>query len=592
MIDAITLEVLRNRFETIAQEMQVTLLRSSVSVILKEGEDCSCGLFTAAGDTIAQACALPIHLGVMTPAVRAILDTFPPETMADGDVYIVNDPYAGGTHLPDVIIAAPVFSGGRLVAFSVALAHQEDMGGKVPGSMPADSTEIFQEGLIIPPSKLYDHGAPNETLRSLIRRNVRLPDIVLGDLDAELAAVKIGARGFHATVEEYGETAVADAVEELFRQSELLTRQKIVEIPDGSYRFQDFLDNDGLDLDRRIQLAVTLTIRGSDVLVDFEGTAPQCRGPLNIGYWGTVAAVYYVVRAVTGADIPTNAGCTRPIEVRVPEGTILNPVYPAPVCIRAHTAKRVADVVLGAFARAVPGRVSAASNGAISVCSFGGRDPATGRRFGCTDIVAGGMGGRSGKDGIDLIETDTSNCMNIPVEAFEAHFPLRVLRTRYRQDSGGAGEFRGGLGVERVLEATAGPIQCSFRSERHFTPAWGLLGGGPGQTWATHIRRASGEQEIIPSKRVFTLDRGDALVMLTGGGGGYGDPLERAPRQVVEDVLDGKVSVEAARDCYGVVVGDGEGKADLAATEERRRQMHAARGPVTWTFDRGGGQHE
>ena len=589
MIDAITLEVLRNRFDTIAQEMQLTLLRSAVSVILKEGEDCSCGLYTATGETISQACALPIHLGVMSPAVRAILGEFPLGQMADGDIYIVNDPYAGGTHLPDTIVVAPIFIDGAVAAFSVALAHQEDMGGKVPGSMPSDATEVFQEGLIIPPCKLVEAGKPNRSLFDVIRRNVRLPSIVLGDLEAQLAAVKIGMRGLRATIEEYGLPTVGIAIDELFRQSEFLTRERIEQIPDGDYPFHDFMDNDGIDTDRRVRIAVTLRIRGSDVELDFAGTDPQTRGPINIGYWGAVAAVYYVVRAITGQDIPTNAGCTRPIQVKIPEGTVLNPIYPAPVSIRAHTAKRVSDVVLGAFTRAVPGRVYAGSNGAISVCSFGGRDPRTGEQFGCTDIISGGMGGRSGKDGIDLIETDTSNCMNIPVEAFEAHFPLRVLNTRYRPDSGGAGEFRGGLGIERTIVATDGPIRCSFRSERHFTQTWGLLGGLPGASWATRISRADGSEEIVPSKRVFTLNKGDALVMFTGGGGGYGDPLARSPALVAADVADGKVSAEAAQQLYGIIVdGTGHG-VDTNATDMARSAANAMRGPIKWMFDRGGG---
>jgi len=588
MVDPITLEVLRNRLDAIANEMQVTLLRSAVSVILKEGEDCSCGLFDLAGETIAQACANPLHLGIMSPAVRAFLEVFPPATLADGDVYVLNDPYMGGTHLPDVILAAPIFANGRAVAMSAALAHQEDMGGKTPGSMPADATEIFQEGLIIPPSRLYERGVPNHTLVNLIKRNVRLPDMVMGDIAAQLASVKVGARAFRAMMDEFSEATVAEAMETLRRQAEALTRRRLAEIPDGTYHFHDFVDNDGIDVDRRVRLEVAVTVQGSDVVVDFSGTAPQTRGPVNIGYWGTVSSVYFVFRAFAGPDIPVNGGATAPIKVVVPEGTVLNPRYPAPVSIRAHTAKRVVDALVGALAQAVPAGLPAASSGSMSVCSFGGIDARSGRRFGCTDIVAGGMGARPTKDGIDLIETDITNCMNIPAEAFEAHYPLRVLKTRYRADSGGPGRFRGGIGIERTIEAVQGPIQCSFRSDRHYTSPWGLRGGLPAARWVTRVERVGGAVETVPSKRVFVLETGDRLIMETGGGGGFGDPLERAPERMLEDVIDGKVSVEAARRDYGVVVTS-KWQVDGAATEELRASMRRTRGPVTWIFDRGDG---
>ena len=588
MVDPITLEVVRNRLDAIANEMQVTLLRSAVSVILKEGEDCSCGLFDLAGETIAQACANPLHLGIMSPAVRAFLEAFPPATFADGDVYVLNDPYMGGTHLPDVILAAPIFANGRAVAVSAALAHQEDMGGKTPGSMPADATEIFQEGLIIPPSRLYERGVPNQTLVNLIKRNVRLPDMVMGDIAAQLASVKVGARAFRVMMDEFSEATVAEAMETLCRQAEALTRRRLAEIPDGTYRFHDFVDNDGIDVDRRVRLEVAVTVQGSDVVVDFTGTAPQTRGPVNIGYWGTVSSVYFVFRAFAGPDIPVNGGATAPIKVVVPEGTVLNPRYPAPVSIRAHTAKRVVDALVGALAQAVPAGLPAASSGSMSVCSFGGIDARSGRRFGCTDIVAGGMGARPTKDGIDLIETDITNCMNIPAEAFEAHYPLRVLKTRYRADSGGPGRFRGGIGIERAIEAVQGPIQCSFRSDRHYTSPWGLRGGLPAARWVTRVERVGGAVETVPSKRVFVLETGDRLIMETGGGGGFGDPLERAPERVLEDVLDGKVSIEAARRDYGVVVTN-KWQVDGAATEDVRASMRRVRGPVTWIFDRGDG---
>jgi N-methylhydantoinase B len=588
-VDAVTREVLRNRMEAIANEMQATLLRSAVSVILKEGEDCSCGLFDLDGETIAQACANPLHLGIMGPAVQSIVRAIPVAAMQDGDVYVLNDPYLGGTHLPDVIIAVPIVHEGRVLAISAALAHQEDMGGKSPGSMPADATEVYQEGFIIPPLPLYQRGVRNETLFALLRRNVRLPETLMGDLDAQLASVKVGARGYTQMVREFGEPLVNSTIRSLAQQAATLTRERLREIPDGVYRFHDFIDNDGIQVERRLKIQVALTARAGEVVVDFEGTDPQTAGPLNLGYWGTVSAVYFVLRAFAGPDIPVNSGAAAPIRVRVPEGSLLNPRYPAPVAIRAHTAKRVVDAVFGALARALPERVMAASAGSMSVCSFGGLDARSGKRFGCTDIVAGGMGARPDKDGIDLVETDITNCMNIPVEAFEAHYPLRLHATRYRADSGGPGEFRGGLGVERIIEALDGPIRCSFRSDRHFTAPWGLRGGLAGQCWQTQVERADGRAEPVPSKAVFTLQRGDRLVMRTGGGGGFGDPLRRATSAVLDDVIDGKVSAASARQRYGVVVDEARWQVDDHATQGLRAAMAAERGPVSWLFDRGNG---
>ncbi|MCG8691940.1 MAG: hydantoinase B/oxoprolinase family protein [Minwuiales bacterium] len=583
-IDPITLEILRNRIDAITEEMQLTLLRSAVSVILKEGEDCSSGLFDACGDLIGQACANPLHLGVMGPAVKAILDRFPADRMQQGDVYLVNDPYTGGTHLPDLIMAVPVFAGDALIAFSVALAHHEDVGGKTQGSMPADATEVFQEGIIIPPAQLYSAGEPNRTLFDLLERNVRLPGVLFGDLDAELACAKIGARGVDRMVAEFGVDTVLTAIAALSNLAERRTRQKLAEIPDGSYSFRDLVDSDGIDIDKRLEIACTVTVAGSDVTVDFAGSSPQAPGPANIGYWGTASAAFYVIRAVTDPDIPSNQGAMRPVTVRVPEGNFLNPRHPAPVCIRAHTGKRVADAVLGAFAKAAPDRVAAPGSGSLSVCSFGGAGE-DGTPFGATDLVAGGTGGRPDKDGIDLLDTDVTNCQNVPVEALEARYPLRVLTTRYRTDSGGAGTFRGGLGLERTYQVTRGPVRCCFRSERHDTDPWGLAGGSAGARYASRILRADGSVEPLPSKAIFELRTGDVLEFLTGGGGGYGDPLTRDPDLVLGDVQQGKVSAAAANETYGVVIeGD---VVDRDATSSLRARLAAARGPITWTFDLG-----
>lgn len=585
MIDPVTLEVLRNRFDSIAEEIQLTLLRSSYSVILKEGEDCSAAVFSAAGEIIAQSTALPQHMGAFIPALARIIEEFPVAGMRQGDIYCMNDPHDGGTHLPDLIVAMPVLVEGLVVAFSVCLAHQEDFGGKVPGSMPTDSTEIFQEGLIVPPSQLHIAGAPNRTLLKLIERNVRLPRMVLGDIGAQIAAVTNGARRIEELFARYGGEVVLAYMRHLLDYAERLTRARIAEIPDGVYSFTDYMDNDGIDLDRRVPIAATVTIRGDDAIVDYEGTSPQVTGPINAPLSGAQASAYFALRCVTDPALPNNHGCYRPVTVRVPKGSLLDPWPGAPVAIRAHTLKRAADAVLGALVQAVPERVTAAPAGSISCVSFAGVRGGSRERFGLSDLVAGGGGARPALDGIEAVDTDVSNCMNMPAEAIEAAYPLRVLHYRLRCDGGGAGRTRGGTGIERAIRVTAGEITASYRSERHFTSPWGLFGGRAGARWHTWVERAAGGTEQIASKARIALHEGDVLALAAGGGGGYGPPWRRDPLLVADDVRDGKVSRIAAWRDYGVAVGE-DGALDESATARRRDEM-AARNAALGIYDRG-----
>ena len=381
----------------------------------------------------------------------------------------------------------------------------------------------------------------------------------------------MGRHRLQALYEEYG-AATDEYLDGLLDYAERLTRARIAEIPDGTWRFTDYMDNDGIELDRRVPITATVRVEGDAVTVDFTGTSPQVAGPINAPWSGGAGSAYFAIRCVTDPSIPNNQGCYRPIDVVIPEGTLLNPRHPAPVAIRAHTLKRAADVVLGALVQAVPDRVPAAPAGSISCVSFGGVDPRTGERYGLSDIVAGGSGGRPGGDGIEVVDTDVSNCMNIPAEAIEMDYPLRVRSYRLRRDSGGAGRYRGGTGTVRVLEAVRGTMTCSYRSERHFTPAWGLFGGRPGAVWSTEVVRGAGEVEPVPSKRAFTLAEGDALRILSGGGGGHGSPLDREPRQVLADVLDGKVSADAARSAYAVVLDLAAQAVDEEATAELRKK--------------------
>jgi N-methylhydantoinase B len=586
-MDPVTLEVIRNRLDIIAEEMQLALVRSSYSHTVKEAEDASSALFDVAGETIAQATALPIHLGMLVPAVRRILEVFPPETMQDGDAYIMNDPYQGGTHIPDLTLVVPILYRGRTIALSCNMAHHQDMGGKTPGSTPTDSTEIFQEGLIIPPIKLLDRGERNRTFYDILASNVRVPDLALGDLGGQLACGAVGRRRFLETVDEFGLDVVLDAMRELMEKAEAMTRACIAQIPDGRYRFTDFLDNDGIELDRPLQICATVTIQGSDITVDFEGTSPQARGPLNAVPSPTVAAVYYVIRAITDPSIPNNGGCFRVAKINLPEASLVNPTFPAPVNARTATVKRIADTLFGALAAALPERIPAAPSGVLTPIFIGGRDPAKQQTFVVTDSIVGGMGGRPGKDGISTIDTDVTNVGNVPVEALELHYPLRVRFNRLRPASAGAGRFRGGQGLERCLELLRGEATASIRGERHFFQPWGLFGGKPGAFCETTIYRHDGGVERIPSKRVVTLRAGDRLELRTAGGGGHGDPLGRDPDLVLADVLDRKITREQAEADYGVVLKAGGKAVDHEQTDVLRTELARRAGPRDGIYDRG-----
>ncbi|HEV8438818.1 MAG TPA: hydantoinase B/oxoprolinase family protein [Methylomirabilota bacterium] len=586
-IDPVLLEVLRNRLEAIADEMELTLLKSAASPIVKEGLDASAALFNIRGETIAQAAAIPIHLGALQCAAQRIVSAFPPERMRDGDAFLLNDPYDGGTHLPDITLAIPVFSEERAVALACTMCHHQDVGGRTPGSVPTDATELYQEGVIIPPTQLFRAGKLDDNLFALLARNVRLPDVFTGDLMAQVAAGRLGGIRLRELFAVHGTDDVLRYIEELMARAETLTRRQIETIPDGEYRFEDYLDNDGVELDRRVKIAVAVRVNGSRMTFDFTGTDPQVRGPFNSVPASTLSAVYYAIRAISDPSVPNNGGCFRAVEAVLPEGTIVNPRPPAPVSCRTATIKRIADTILGALVRALPHRMPAANSGTLLVMAFGGQDPRTGQPFVASELAAGGMGARPGKDGIDVIETDVSNCMNIPVESVEMSFPLRIPRAGLWTDSGGAGQFRGGLGLVKVFEATTTDVMISHRGERFASAPWGLHGGAPGRSGTAFILRKDGTREELPSKKMIVLRPGDRLWEYIAGGAGRGDPLDRDPGRVLADVLDGKVSRESARETYGVVVTLDGGAVDEVKTKECREALRRRRGPIDWTFDRG-----
>jgi N-methylhydantoinase B/oxoprolinase/acetone carboxylase alpha subunit len=537
MTDPITIEVTRHKLEGVANEMQSALLRSSFSPIVKEGLDASAGLFTADGQTLAQACAIPIHLATLIPVMQRIIHDFPPDRMHPEDTFLLNDPYSGGTHLPDIAIVQPIIVDGRLLAFSAAMTHHQDMGGLSAGSVPTNATEIYQEGLRLPPLKLRDAGVENDTLVRIIRQNVRIPDTVMGDINAQLAACKIGARRVAELAGKFGHNALTAIFDELLTRSETMTRQALARITRGTYRYVDFLDNDGIDLETPIRIEVAVTVNDQGIHIDFTGTSDQVRGPMNCVPSGSLAAACFAIRALTDPAIPTNAGCFRPISLHLPEDSLVNPREPAPVNARTSTIKRITGCIISALAEVLPDRVPAPSAGEMLMVAFGGVRP-EGGNFVAGDLIAGGSGASAIGDGVGVIETDATNCMNLPAEAMEMETPIRLNRMALRAGSGGEGAFRGGPGTVREYEVLTDNVTFTHRGERHFSAARGVFGGGDGARAESVIVRADGSRETIPSKVVTRLMRGDRVIVKTAGGAGYGDPAARDPSRRAAEAED------------------------------------------------------
>lgn len=520
---AFEFEVFRNLFVAIAEEMGVTLCRTGFSPNIKERRDYSCAVYDARGETIAQGDHMPVHLGAMPLSVKAAIERVP---MERGDMVALNDPFAGGTHLPDITLVMPVFIGrARRPSFYVAnRAHHADVGGMTPGSMPL-AREIYQEGLVIPPVKLVDRGALVQDVVRLLLANVRTPEEREGDLTAQIAANRIGAERLQALVARYGLRRVAAYGRALQDYTERVLRATIRRVPDGEYTFEDALDDDGCGR-QRIRIRATVRIRGDTAEVDFTGSDPQTEGGVNANYAVTLSATLYVFRCLIEDDVLYNAGIARPLRVIAPRGTIVNAERPAAVAGgNVETSQRITDVLLGALGQAVPERMPAASQGTMNNVTLGGVDPRTGRRVAYYETIGGGMGGRNGLPGISGVHTHMSNTRNTPIEAIEHDLPVRIVQYRLRRDSAGAGRFPGGEGIVREYEALA-PLVVTILSERRVLPPYGVLGGRSGGCGRNVLIRRDGREEILPGKVSFTLQPGERLRIETPGGGGYGRPPE------------------------------------------------------------------
>ncbi len=571
-IDPITLEVLGNALLSVAEEMGGTLVRTAFSTNIKERKDCSAAIFDAKGETIAQAEHIPVHLGSMLGIVREIKNKYSPDQIKPGDMFVANDPYnGGGTHLPDITIAAPVFYNGRIQAFIANIAHHSDIGGRVPGSMSGDSTSIFQEGLRIPVVKILDQGRICQEVVDFILLNCRTPAERMGDLMAQIAANRMGLSRIEAVFDKYGQDLVLAGMEELMNYAERKMINGIKSIPDGSYEFADYLDDDGIDIGKPIKIQVKLQIKQDRITLDFTGTSRQVKGAINVVETALRATVYYALKAIIDPSLPANAGYYRPITIIAPEGTIVNPLVPAAVGARTDTCQRIVDVVFGAMAQVVPQQVVAGCNSAMSTVVLSGIDHRSNKFYVYPESLGGGLGARWNKDGMDGVHVHITNTSNLPVECLESEYPLLVERYELREDSGGAGRYRGGLGFRRdyrVLEETS----FSSHADRQKLPPWGLLGGKEGATGRFVINPGTEKEIVLKSGKVseVVLHKGDLLSAQTPGSGGYGDPGERDVELVVNDVLEEKVSGQAALDIYKVAVDQKKGTVDAKTTAKLR----------------------
>jgi N-methylhydantoinase B len=569
-----TFEIVKNSLYKIAEEMRVVLAKTAYSPLLKSAGDYSCGVFDARGEMVAQGPDLPIHLGSMPDAVRAVVARFASD-VHDGDVFVHNDPYFGGSHLPDVNVIRPAFHDGEFLGYTCLRAHWPDIGSATPGSYGA-VTQIFGEGLRIPPSRLISRGLPNVDLENLIFANVRTPDERKGDLGAQLAATLRATERLNALAQRYGSVEVIGYMAQVMNYSERLMRAALMDLPDGEGSFEDFCDGDGIaddasGTDARFRIKLSVQKTADRLIVDFAGTDPQVKGPMNAPLSVTASGVYCGLKTAIDPNnlVPPNSGCWRTIEIRAPKGSVVNAEFPAPVVYANHEmSHRVADMVMGALVNFLPEQVMACSQGTSAILTLGGVDPRNGRHYVSYETIKGGFGARPNKDGINCVASGISNTMNTPVEVLEMAFPLRVERYEVNPDSGGAGRYRGGCGARRVWRMLEGADATgALCMERMTSPPFGLRGGGAGAAAVVTLTTPDGITRSLPSKGAFAAPAGSIIDMLTPGSGGFGSVTERNPRSVGRDLRDGYVSTSAATRDYGVT--DPDNLREIAAAEDK-----------------------
>jgi len=571
-VDPITLGVIWGALQSIAVEIGTTVHKTAYSEQAREGQDFSVAVFDAKGRMVAQGPYSPGHMGAMSFAVKNALAAHPAETLRPGDAILLNDPLLGSGHLPDFFVTQPVFHEGALVGFAVNILHHTDVGGQRPGSQGVEGIfDYFQEGLRIPPTKVWREYEEEPGIVGIIAANTRTPEKVLGDLRAQRSALRVGERRLQELAARYGRDVLVQATEEIMARTEANMRRAIAKFPPGVYTFEDFLDDYGPGTEP-LRVAVTVTVAHDSMVIDYEGSSPQTASGMNSYINYTRSYSYAAVKCLTDPFGPMNEGALRPIVVRAPEGSFLNPRPPAGGGPRAIICYRTFESVIGALAKAVPARVAAAASHMANP-TFGGWDRARQRRCVAYELVLSGTGARATKDGCEAMAW-AFNAANIPVEAQEANQPIVVERFELLRDSAGAGKFRGGCGIRRDMRFLVDEGQLTNLSDRQTFPPYGLFGGKPGGLGRTVLNPGPGEQ-VVHGKASREFAYGDVISFQQAGAGGYGDPLEREPGRVLEDVLDDYVSIETARSEYGVVIAGGgvDLRVDGPATNELRKKM-------------------
>jgi N-methylhydantoinase B len=573
--DPIAFELFKNAIFSIADEMALTVMRTTYSGVLKDNMDFSTALVDADGKLVAQGLTLPGHLGSIPTAMESIMRQFA-DNMGPGDIFIMNDPFDGGMHLPDIFVIKPIYVDNRRLAFAATVCHHTDVGGRVAGSNASDSTEVYAEGLRIAPMKMYEAGKRNETLFTFIEKNVRVPVKVFGDLRAQLAACHIAERQFVELVTRHGADTVHLYMQEVIDYAERLTRAAIATLPDGVYSFEDWIDDDGIDFGKPIRLFVTLTKKGDTLTADWTGSSPQVKGAINNTLSYTKAASYCAIRSVLPPGIPNNEGVFRAIDVIAPPGTIANVVLPGATAARGLTGFRMVDCCFGALAMMVPDKVFAASDGGNTGVSIGGYY-ADRKPFIYVDFTCGTWGGRPFADGLDGNSNMFANMASTSVEITEAEHPIQILAYEFIADKAGAGKYRGGTPYRRDYRFLEAEGTLQVRSDRRTIRPYGLYGGYPGKPSRNYLN-PDHENQPLESKVTMTIKRGDVFSHEVAGAGGWGDPLERDPTAVLNDVRNELISLAVAAQEYGVVIDTHNWKVDDAATQRTRAEIRAARG--------------
>jgi len=571
-VNPVTTEIIRNALISAAREMNASLFRSAYSPIIYEMKDCSVGIFDADANLLGQAAGLPIFLGNLEETIRVTTEVFGRDSYREGDVYVLNDSYLTGTHLNDMTVFSPIFYEGGLVGFAATRAHWLDIGSKDPG-YPMDSTEIYQEGIRIRPTKLVDAGTLRADVQELICRNSRLYSSAVGDLNAQIAACRTGEKRYREIIRKFGLETVRAASRDIFAQSERMDREAVSRIPDGEYFAEGYLDDDGVGSDP-IAVKVKVTIDGDEMEIDLDGSSPQTTGPTNCGLAQTISACRVAFKQLVHPDSPVTGGNFRNLRVKAPEGSIFTAKEPAACGWYFSSLGLLIDLVVKAIAPACPGQAAAAHYGDSMVITFAGVDDAAGAPFLSVEATVGGWGAHAGGDGQDcLINAVNGDFKNMPVEVLETKYPLTVTTYGIRPDSAGPGRYRGGMGAVREyrLNCSSGNLYLWF--ERSVTPAWGLNGGGPGRGPAVVVGPGTDEERTLLKCNAVPLEKGTVVRALTGGGGGYGDPMERDVGAVVADVVGGYITPRHAREVYGVVMD----KAGLKVDEDATRRLRSRR---------------